>query len=184
MGTIVERTVRTVRTVPMTIRVVAGDDGLHRIDLLAPSLAERASFDESAESIVAVSSPAGAHADAAVTQLGQYFAGERSQFDLTLVVSGTEFQRADWRVLGEIGYGEVISYGEQARRVGRPTAVRAVGAANGRNPFAIVVPCHRVVGADGSLTGYAAGVEIKRWLLDHERAVVARAGSGAAAIAS
>ncbi|HZU85218.1 MAG TPA: methylated-DNA--[protein]-cysteine S-methyltransferase [Polyangiaceae bacterium] len=99
-----------------------------------------------------------------------YFAGEpRAVDDLPVAARGTAFQLAVWRALRDIPYGETRSYGEIARRVGRPTAVRAVGAAAGANPIAIVVPCHRVVGADGALTGYAAGLDRKRWLLAAER---------------
>ena len=101
-------------------------------------------------------------------QLVEYFGGERRSFDLPLDPQGTPFQLAVWRLLGEIPYGETITYGEQARRLGRLGAARAVGAANGRNPLPIVVPCHRVVGADGSLTGYGGGLPKKRWLLEHE----------------
>lgn len=103
--------------------------------------------------------------DAAAAQLAAYFAGERRTFDLPLAPVGTEFQRAVWQALRDIPHGETISYGELARRIGRPRAVRAVGAANGRNPLAIVVPCHRVIGSDGSLTGYGGGLPIKRQLL-------------------
>jgi methylated-DNA-[protein]-cysteine S-methyltransferase len=103
-------------------------------------------------------------------QLQEYFEGRRSRFDLPLAALGTEFQREVWRALQEIPYGEVCSYGDIARTVGRPKAVRAVGAANGRNPLPIVVPCHRVVGSDGSLTGFAGGLDIKRWLLGREKA--------------
>jgi len=110
----------------------------------------------------------------AVQQLTEYFAGERQDFDVPLDVVGTEFQRAAWTALRTIPFGATASYAEQARRLGKPSAVRAVGAANGRNPVSIVVPCHRVVGKDGSLTGFAAGVETKAWLLDHEQAVLAR----------
>jgi len=110
----------------------------------------------------------------AVGQLGQYFAGERREFDLPLDTVGTEFQRSAWTALRTIPFGATVSYGEQARRLGNPKAVRAVGTANGRNPVSIVVPCHRVVGSDGSLTGFAAGLETKAWLLDHERDVLAR----------
>jgi len=106
---------------------------------------------------------------AAVVQLEEYFAGTRSEFDLPLDPHGTPFQQKAWEVLRTIPYGATISYGEQARRLGVPSAARAVGAANGRNPIPIIVPCHRVVGSDGSLTGFAAGVESKAWLLHHER---------------
>ena len=101
-------------------------------------------------------------------QLTEYFAGERTTFDLTLRPQGAPFQVRVWDALQRIPYGETASYGELAQRLGRPTAARAVGAANGRNPIAIVVPCHRVIGADGSLTGYAGGLECKRALLDLE----------------
>jgi O-6-methylguanine DNA methyltransferase len=102
--------------------------------------------------------------------LGAYFAGQLSALDvLPIATGGTLFQRTVWRALRTIPAGETLSYGELAARVGQPGAARAVGLANGKNPIAIVVPCHRVIGADGSLTGYAGGVERKRWLLDHER---------------
>jgi methylated-DNA-[protein]-cysteine S-methyltransferase len=106
----------------------------------------------------------------AATQLEEYFAAERTGFDLRMELDGTPFQREVWAELTRIPYGETISYGELARRLGQPAAVRAVGLANGRNPIAIVVPCHRVIGADGSLTGYGGGLERKAWLLDHEAA--------------
>jgi len=101
-------------------------------------------------------------------QLTQYFAGERADFELSLLPEGTPFQRKVWNALCEIPYGETISYGELARRIGQPSAARAVGLANGSNPLPIVVPCHRVIGADGSLTGFGGGIERKRWLLAHE----------------
>lgn len=104
----------------------------------------------------------------AVEQLNAYFAGDLREFDLPTTMRGTEFQRRVWASLCEIPYGETISYGELARWVGNPKASRAVGLANGRNPLAIVVPCHRVIGADGSLTGYGGGLERKVWLLEHE----------------
>ena len=109
--------------------------------------------------------------DAAAGQLGAYFSGELTGFDLPLTLGGTEFQRAVWAGLRAIGYGETISYSELARRIGQPSATRAVGLANGRNPVAIVVPCHRVIGADGSLTGYGGGMERKRFLLGLEQRV-------------
>jgi methylated-DNA-[protein]-cysteine S-methyltransferase len=101
-------------------------------------------------------------------QLSEYFAGGRSVFDVALAPTGTPFQRKVWTALCDIRYGETISYGELARRIGQPTAARAVGLANGSNPLPIVVPCHRVIGADGSLTGFGGGIERKRWLLAHE----------------
>lgn len=108
---------------------------------------------------------------AAAEQLAEYFAGSRITFDLRLAPRGTAFQRRVWSALREIPYGETISYGDLARRIGQPSAVRAVGLANGRNPISIVVPCHRVIGADGSLTGYGGGLDRKRVLLDLEARV-------------
>jgi methylated-DNA-[protein]-cysteine S-methyltransferase len=102
-------------------------------------------------------------------QLAEYFAGERRDFDLPLAPQGSGFQVEVWRALLRIPYGETCSYGHIARVVGRPSASRAVGAANGRNPIPIIVPCHRVIGSNGSLTGYGGGLPVKRWLLDHER---------------
>jgi methylated-DNA-[protein]-cysteine S-methyltransferase len=107
-------------------------------------------------------------------QLDEYFRGERTEFDLPLDPVGTPFQHAAWAALRTIGFGSTISYGEQARRLGDARKARAVGAANGRNPIGIVVPCHRVVGANGSLTGFAGGLSSKAWLLDHERRVAAK----------
>lgn len=104
----------------------------------------------------------------AVTQLGEYFAGTRREFDLPLDPHGTPFQQAAWQVLRTIPYGTTMSYGEQARRMGDARKARAVGAANGRNPISVIVPCHRVVGSNGSLTGFAGGLSSKEWLLAHE----------------
>lgn len=102
-------------------------------------------------------------------QFDAYFAGTLDTFDLPLSPRGTEFQRRVWNALCDIGYGETISYAELARRVGNPRASRAVGLANGANPLSIVVPCHRVIGANGSLTGYGGGLEAKKWLLALEQ---------------
>src|SRR5215469_10744561 len=107
----------------------------------------------------------------AAGQLRDYFAGALTSFDLPLALAGTGFQRTVWAALQAIPYGVTISYGELARRIGLPSASRAVGLANGKNPVSIVVPCHRVVGADGSLTGYGGGVERKRFLLALEQRV-------------
>jgi len=104
----------------------------------------------------------------AVRQFTEYFACERSTFDLPLAPRGTPFQRDVWAQLEAIPVGETRSYGQVAAAIGQPSASRAVGAANGRNPLIIVVPCHRVIGANGTLTGYGAGIDRKRWLLDHE----------------
>jgi methylated-DNA-[protein]-cysteine S-methyltransferase len=106
-------------------------------------------------------------------QLTEYFDGRRTEFDLPLAPSGSPFQRRVWSALREIPYGETASYGEIARRVGVPSAPRAVGVANGRNPIAVIVPCHRVIGADGTLTGYGGGLERKRLLLDLEAGLLA-----------
>ncbi|HKB31394.1 MAG TPA: methylated-DNA--[protein]-cysteine S-methyltransferase [Streptosporangiaceae bacterium] len=107
-------------------------------------------------------------------QLRDYFAGRRTEFELPLSLAGTPFQRRVWAALQEIPYGETISYGELAARIGRPTAARAVGLANGRNPVSIIVPCHRVIGSDGSLTGYGGGMARKQYLLAFERDVKGR----------
>jgi methylated-DNA-[protein]-cysteine S-methyltransferase len=101
-------------------------------------------------------------------QLAEYFAGERTSFDVTVAMDGTPFQGRVWRALRDIGYGETVSYGELARRVGSPAAARAVGLANGCNPISVIVPCHRVIGANGTLTGYGGGIERKRVLLELE----------------
>jgi len=112
----------------------------------------------------------GAFAEVA-DQLAQYFDGRRAEFDLPLALVGTPFQQRVWAALREIPFGEVISYRELAERIGQPTASRAVGLANGRNPISIIVPCHRVVGSSGGLTGYGGGLHRKRHLIDFERRV-------------
>ena len=131
-----------------------GDElcGVHLPDLEAPAAVEQSSavLRETAK------------------QLAEYFAGTRRSFDVPLGPRGTGFQTIVWRALTAIPYGETRSYGELARTIGRPAASRAVGAANGQNPIAIIVPCHRVIGANGDLTGYAGGLPTKRWLLAHE----------------
>lgn len=105
-------------------------------------------------------------------QLEEYFAGTRTTFDLPLEPSGTDFQLSVWELLRKIPYGVTTSYGELARRLGDPKATRAVGAANGANPIPIIVPCHRVVGSKGELTGFGGGLDRKRWLLEHEGALM------------
>ena len=154
------------------VTVVAGDDGVRGVSFAGEP---------------GTGVPAGASVEhdeshpvvaRALSQLREYVAGTRREFDLPLVLEGTEFQVAAWRALARVPYGTTVSYAAQAASIGRPTATRAVGAANGRNPVAIVLPCHRIVGADGSLTGFAGGLETKRWLLAHEESVLA--GRGAA----
>ncbi len=156
-----------VRTVPSPVgelRLVTSDVGLRAV-LWPDEDEDRVRFDDD---LVAADDPI---LDAAAEQLAEYFAGERTEFDLPLDPQGTDFQIAAWKALAEIPYGETATYGEQAEHIGRPNAVRAVGAANGRNPLSIVLPCHRVVGADGSLTGFAAGLDAKRTLLELEQGV-------------
>lgn len=104
-----------------------------------------------------------------VVQLDRYFRGELTTFDVTIEMVGSEFQRQVWQALRDIPYGQTWSYGQLARHIGKPGASRAVGLANGRNPISIIVPCHRVIGADGSMTGYGGGIDRKVHLLDHER---------------
>jgi methylated-DNA-[protein]-cysteine S-methyltransferase len=113
-------------------------------------------------------SDGGSFFDDVIAQLHSYFAGERTTFDVVLRPTGTPFQLRVWAELSRIPYGETISYGELARRVDSPSAFRAVGQANGRNPISVIVPCHRVIGANGSLAGYGGGPERKRFLLDLE----------------
>ena len=113
---------------------------------------------------------------AAVEQLGEYFAGDRTEFDLPLEPVGTPFQHRAWDALRQIPFGRTVSYGEQAVMLGDRNKARAVGAANGRNPIPIVVPCHRVVGSNGHLTGFAGGLDTKAWLLDHELRIHVAAG--------
>lgn len=104
----------------------------------------------------------------AIGQVGEYLAGNRTVFDLPLDLRGTEFQCRAWRALADIPFGQTATYRQQAERIGHPSAVRAVGAANGKNPIPIILPCHRVIGSDGSLTGFGGGLPAKRFLLDHE----------------
>jgi methylated-DNA-[protein]-cysteine S-methyltransferase len=152
-----------------TLRLVGDDRRLERIDL--PNAAVRAPDTAWRDHRGALPSAL----DAAKRQLAEYFEGARRDFDLPLSPDGTAFQRCVWNELRRIPYGETISYGELARRIGKPTASRAVGAANGRNPLAIVVPCHRVIGADGTLTGYGGGLSVKHALLSLERRVTGKA---------
>ena len=143
------------------LTIVASDAGLRAI--LWPVEKEgRVTFEEDVES--------GGHAviDATKTQLDEYIAGDRTNFDLPLDPVGTDFQKLVWEALGSIPFGETASYGELAATLGKPSASRAVGSATGRNPISIVVPCHRLIASSGKLTGFAGGLDAKRWLLNHE----------------
>ena len=113
---------------------------------------------------------------ACARQLEEYFAGRRTVFEVPLALEGTAFQLEVWGALRGIPFGRTVSYGEIARKIGRPAAARAVGAADGANPVSIIIPCHRVIGADGRLTGYGGGLERKEWLLRHEQAWAGTAG--------
>jgi methylated-DNA-[protein]-cysteine S-methyltransferase len=144
------------------LRLVASPNGLREVQLPPVGPADQGWVEASTPILTE-----------AIRQIGEYFAGRRHEFDLPLEPLGTDFQQSVWQVLRTIRFGETISYGEQARRLGDAKKARAVGAANGRNPLPIVVPCHRVVGADGSLTGFAGGMAAKKWLLEHEGALVA-----------
>jgi methylated-DNA-[protein]-cysteine S-methyltransferase len=148
---------------PLDELLLVGDgDGLHRLDM---QKGRRATPID----------PAWQRDDDAFddlkTQLSEYFDGARREFDLKLSLAGNPFELRVWNALLEIPYGETASYGQIARRIGAPDAARAVGLANGRNPVAVIVPCHRVIGADGSLTGYGGGLDRKRLLLDLEARV-------------
>ena len=145
------------------LRLVADDAGLRRIDFPDPRHAAPADEEsEDGDNTVLA---------AAREQLDAYFAGHRRSFALPLAPRGTAFQCAVWQALQAIPYGATISYRDLAGRIGQPAAMRAVGAANGRNPLPIVVPCHRVIGADGSLTGFGGGLPTKRFLLQLEGAL-------------
>ena len=143
--------------------LAASDEGLHLIEFHSPRhpMARLPQWQEGSNTIL----------DATRVQLDEYFAGSRQHFDLPLAPRGTPFQKSVWQTLAAIPYGETISYAQLAQRVGKPTAMRAVGAANGRNPLPIVLPCHRVIGADGSLTGFGGGLPTKQFLLELEGAL-------------
>jgi len=147
---------------PVGILLIAGDDGA--VECISFPRHGKAAKPEPGW----LESQRGAVAEA-IRQLREYFAGERTGFDLPLAPKGTEFQRAVWRQLQDIPYGETISYGELARRVGNPKAARAVGSANGANPLPIVIPCHRVIAGDGSIGGFGGGLPTKEILLALEQ---------------
>ena len=148
------------------LTLLATDDGLAAIDWSDDAGHHTAvSDDDVVHDVVADDHPV---LRQAVEQLDEYFAGRRTGFDVPLAAVGTEFQHEAWGALTKIPYGETVSYGEQAALLGDRNKARAVGAANGKNPIPIIVPCHRVVGSDGRLTGFAGGLDTKAWLLDHE----------------
>lgn len=138
--------------------LVASDDGLEGIHWSRQKAPMASDLRKKGE-------PALEHLRQTVTQLDEYFAGKRREFSLRLAPKGTEFQRQVWAELARIPYGKTLSYGELAKKIKRPLAVRAVGTANGRNPLSIVIPCHRVIASDGTLGGYAGGLERKKILL-------------------
>jgi methylated-DNA-[protein]-cysteine S-methyltransferase len=148
------------------LTLVASPTGLRRVFFARLSDADE-------QFLAAVSNDASSEILAlASQQLSEYFSGQRRSFDIPLDLVGTDFQIQTWHALALIEYGATTSYGEQARSIGRPRAVRAVGGANRCNPVPVVLPCHRVIGADGKLTGFAGGLDTKRWLLAHEGAHV------------
>jgi methylated-DNA-[protein]-cysteine S-methyltransferase len=157
-----ERAYATLRSPVGLLTLVATEHGLSEL------LFEKAASSDVRRDIGRASPRHGVLA-AARQQLREYFAGERTMFEVPLDLVGTEFQCAAWRGLLAIPFGETRTYAEHANCIGRPRAVRAVGAANGRNPIAIIVPCHRLVGSDGSLTGFGGGLSAKAWLLGLER---------------
>ena len=161
---------RLLRTPVGVLRVTASERGVTAIERVSrASVASRAKVSGRAKvSRTQVSPRAARHADTAVRQLREYFAGTRQQFDLPLNSSGTAFQQKVWQQLIQIPFGETITYLHMAKRLGNVKSIRAAASANGKNPLAIIIPCHRVVGADGKLTGYAGGLHRKQWLLEHE----------------
>lgn len=144
---------------PIGSLLLAGDDELALLGFPGGSMARRHESDWQEDA---------APFREVIRQLDAYFAGELTQFDLPLAPEGTEFQRQVWSALLEIPFGETWSYGQLAERVGRPKAARAVGAANGVNPIPVIIPCHRVVGANGKLTGFGGGLPTKQYLLSLE----------------
>ena len=153
---------RQLRTPVGVLRVTASERGVTAIERVSrASVASRAKVSPRTQ----VSPRAARHADTAVRQLREYFAGTRRKFAVPLDLKGTEFQQRAWAAMCGIRYGHTLSYAQQAKAIGKPKAVRAVGSANGANPVPIIVPCHRVIASDGSLGGYALGLTMKRYLL-------------------
>ena len=158
---------RLLRTPVGVLRVTASERGVTAIERVSrASVVSRAKVSGRAK----VSPRAARHADTAVRQLREYFAGTRRKFTVPLHLEGTEFQQQAWAAMCGIRYGHTLSYAQQAKAIGKPKAVRAIGSANGANPVPIIVPCHRVIASDGSLGGYALGLAMKRYLLALETA--------------
>jgi len=158
---------RLLRTPVGVLRVTASERGVTAIERVSrASVVSRAKVSGRAK----VSPRAARHADTAVRQLREYFAGTRRKFTVPLHLDGTEFQQQAWAAMCGIRYGHTLSYAQQAKAIGKPKAVRAIGSANGANPVPIIVPCHRVIASDGSLGGYALGLTMKRYLLALETA--------------
>lgn len=169
---------RSLRTPIGTLRVTANEHGVTAIERVSrasspPRANGAAGGSTSARTNTSArgssSLRAKRHAELAVRQLREYFAGRRTRFSVPLHMEGTEFQQRAWRAMRKIRYGSTVSYAQQAKTIGSPKAVRAVGSANGANPIPIIVPCHRVIASDGSLGGYALGLKMKRFLLELER---------------
>lgn len=140
-----------------TAKIIGDENGIQSISVLEEDIESSVKIPHSLKSCV--------------TQLSEYFSGNRKEFDLKLNPQGTDFQKAVWKELNNISFGKTRTYLEQTKKLGDPKAIRAVASANGKNPIWIVIPCHRVIGSDGSLTGYAGGIWRKKWLLDHESPV-------------
>ena len=159
---------RLLRTPVGVLRVTASERGVTAVERVSrASVASRTKVSgrTKVSTRTQVSPRAARHADTAVRQLREYFAGTRRKFAVSLDLDGTEFQQQAWAAMCGIRYGHTLSYAQQAKAIGRPKAVRAVGSANGANPVPIIVPCHRVIASDGSLGGYALGLAMKRYLL-------------------
>lgn len=145
------------RTPIGTAEIIGNEDGIQSISMLNEEIETTTNIPSSLLDCV--------------TQLDEYFAGKRSEFSLKLNPQGTDFQKKVWNELLNIPFGKTRTYLEQTKQIGDPKAIRAVASANGKNPIGIIIPCHRVIGSDGSLTGYAGGIWRKKWLLDHESPV-------------
>lgn len=140
-----------------TAKIIGDEEGIQSISVIDEEIETSSNIPESLKECI--------------VQLDEYFEGKRTEFDLKLNPQGTEFQRSVWNELNNIPFGKTRTYMEQTKQIGDPKAIRAVASANGKNPIWIVIPCHRVIGSDGSLTGYAGGIWRKKWLLEHESPV-------------